>query len=82
MVTELFLVQTFVLRHPVLNLTLFLLQDLLPRYRKMASNESVVFMVSGISDDEDRMTEEIFLLCNVRIILGDTRKSFYYPWCS
>lgn len=57
MVTELFLVQTFVLRHPVLNLTLFLLQDLLPRYRKMASNESVVFMVSGISD-EDRMTEE------------------------
>ena len=57
MVTELFLVQTFVLRHPVLNLTLFLLQDLLPRYRKMASNESVVFMVSGISDDEDRMTE-------------------------
>lgn len=81
MVTELFLVQTFVLRHPVLNLTLFLLQDLLPRYRKMASNESVVFMVSGISD-EDRMTEEIFLLCNVRIILGDTRKSFYYPWCS
>ena len=81
MVTELFLVQTFVLRHPVLNLTLFLLQDLLPRYRKMASNESVVFMVSGISDD-DRMTEEIFLLCNVRIILGDTRKSFYYPWCS
>lgn len=68
MVTELFLVQTFVLRHPVLNLTLFLLQDLLPRYRKMASNESVVFMVSGISDDEDRMTEageEIFLLCNV-----------------
>ena len=82
MVRELFLVQTFVLRHPVLNLTLFLLQDLLPRYRKMASNESVVFMVSGISDDEDRMTEEIFLLCNVRIILGDTRKSFYYPWCS
>ena len=81
MLTELFLVQTFVLRHPVLNLTLFLLQDLLPRYRKMASNESVVFMVSGISD-EDRMTEEIFLLCNVRIILGDTRKSFYYPWCS
>ena len=83
MVTELFLVQTFVLRHPVLNLTLFLLQDLLPRYRKMASNESVVFMVSGISD-EDRMTEEIFLflLCNVRIILRDTRKSFYYPWCS
>ena len=81
MVTELFLVQTFVLRHLVLNLTLFLLQDLLPRYHKMASNESVVFMVSGISD-EDRMTEEIFLLCNVRIILGDTRKSFYYPWCS
>lgn len=81
MVTELFLVQTFVLRHPVLNLKLFLLQARLPRYRKMASNESVVFMVSGISD-EGRMTEEIFPLCNVRIILGDTRKSFYYPWCS
>ena len=72
MVTELFLVQTFVLRHPVLNLKLFLLQALLPRYRKMASNESVVFMVSGISD-EDRMTEEIFLLCNERIILGCSR---------
>lgn len=66
MVTEPFLVQTFVLRHPVLNLKLFLLQALLPRYRKMASNESAVFMVSGTSD-EDRMTEEIFLLCNVRI---------------
>lgn len=52
MVTELFLVQTFVLRHPVLNLKLFLLQALLPRYRKMASNESIVFMDSGISDEE------------------------------
>lgn len=51
MVTEL-LVQTFVLRHPVLNLKLFLVQALLPRYRKMASNESVVFMDSGISDEE------------------------------
>lgn len=69
MVTELFLVQTFVLRHPVLNLTLFLLQDLLPRYRKMASNESVVFMVSGISD-EDRMTEEIFLWCKKVFLLS------------
>lgn len=69
MVTELLLVQTFVLRHPVLNLKLFLLQALLPRYRKMASNESIVFMDSGISDEE-KMTEEMFLLCNVRIIPG------------
>lgn len=63
MVRELFLVQTFVLRHPVLNLKLFLLQALLPRYRKMASNETVVFMDSGISDEE-KVTEEMFLLCN------------------